>query len=278
MKRTMNLLFLSSLSIFLFSCTRPEQVQVAGSTTVLPVVSRAAEQFKNATGTSVVVNAGGSGVGINQLGEGKIDIAMASRDITAHERGKFPGVVFTEWVIGHDAVIPVVSSEIYDAGVTELSLSQLGAIYSGTITNWKEVGGPDRDILVVDKEAARGTRHVFMQAVLGDREAEAPGADLVLGSNNEEQTAIAQSDAAVGMLSHAWLNADVKGLAIITPQGERIEPVLANIASGRHPITRSLLLITNGEPEGEVKAFIDFILSEQGQNIVEASGYVGVAK
>ncbi|HHL73020.1 MAG TPA: phosphate ABC transporter substrate-binding protein [Bacteroidetes bacterium] len=278
MKRTMNLLFLSSLSIFLFSCTRPEQVQVAGSTTVLPVVSRAAEQFKNATGTSVVVNAGGSGVGINQLGEGKIDIAMASRDITAHERGKFPGVVFTEWVIGHDAVIPVVSSEIYDAGVTGLSLSQLGAIYSGTITNWKEVGGPDRDILVVDKEAARGTRHVFMQAVLGDREAEAPGADLVLGSNNEEQTAIAQSDAAVGMLSHAWLNADVKGLAIITPQGERIEPVLANIASGRHPITRSLLLITNGEPEGEVKAFIDFILSEQGQNIVEASGYVGVAK
>jgi len=117
-----------------------------------------------------------------------------------------------------------------------------------------------------------------MQAVFGDREAEAAGADLVLGSNNEEQTAIAQSDAAVGMLSHAWLNADVKGLAIITPQGERIEPVLANIASGRHPITRSLLLITNGEPEGEVKAFIDFILSEQGQNIVEASGYVGVAK
>ncbi len=278
MKHTMLRLFLFSLSVFLFSCTRPEQVQVAGSTTVLPVVSRAAEQFKNATATSVVVNAGGSGVGINQLGEGKIDIAMASRDITAHERGQFPGVVFTEWVIGYDAVIPVVSSEIYDAGVTGLSLAQIGAIYSGTITNWKEVGGPDRDILVVDKEAARGTRHVFMQAVLGDREAEAPGADLVLGSNNEEQTAIAQSDAAIGMLSHAWLNADVKGLAIITPQGERIEPVLANIASGRHPITRSLLLITNGEPEGEVKAFIDFILSEQGQNIVEASGYVGVAK
>ncbi len=278
MKHTMLRLFLFSLSVFLFSCTRPEQVQVAGSTTVLPVVSRAAEQFKNATATSVVVNAGGSGVGINQLGEGKIDIAMASRDITAHERGQFPGVVFTEWVIGYDAVIPVVSSEIYDAGVTALSLAQIGTIYSGTITNWKEVGGPDRDILVVDKEAARGTRHVFMQAVLGDREAEAPGADLVLGSNNEEQTAIAQSDAAIGMLSHAWLNADVKGLAIITPQGERIEPVLANIASGRHPITRSLLLITNGEPEGEVKAFIDFILSEQGQNIVEASGYVGVAK
>ncbi len=278
MKHTMLRLFLFSLSVFLFSCTRPEQVQVAGSTTVLPVVSRAAEQFKNATATSVVVNAGGSGVGINQLGEGKIDIAMASRDITAHERGQFPGVVFTEWVIGYDAVIPVVSSEIYDAGVTGLSLAQIGAIYSGTITNWKEVGGPDRDILVVDKEAARGTRHVFMQAVLGDREAEAPGADLVLGANNEEQTAIAQSDAAIGMLSHAWLNADVKGLAIITPQGERIEPVLANIASGRHPITRSLLLITNGEPEGEVKAFIDFILSEQGQNIVEASGYVGVAK
>ncbi len=266
-------------AITFFSCTRPEgQVRVAGSTTVLPIVTRAAEEFSRQNNLRVIVNAGGSGVGINQLGEGKIDIAMASRDITQHEREKFPQAEFIEWIIGRDAVIPVVSSEVFQAGVTALTLEQIGAIYTGKIVNWKEVGGPDRDILAVDKEASRGTRHVFMQAVLGDKEARAPGADLVLGSNNEEQTAIAQSDAAIGMLSHAWLNDEVKGLTILTPEGERIEPTLENIASGRHPITRSLLLITSGTPTGAVKTFIDFILSEQGQKIVVESGYVSVGK
>jgi len=129
---------------------------------------------------------------------------------------------------------------------------------------------------VVDKESSRGTRHVFMEIVLGDKEAKAPGADLVLGSNNEEQTAIAQSDGAVGMLSNAWLNEDVKGLSIIMPDGSKIEPTLSNIINGKFPITRELLLITNGEPEGNVKTFIDFIRSREGQKIVEEVGYVSI--
>ncbi len=225
---------------------------------------------------NVIVNAGGSGVGINQLGEGKVEIGMASRDLPRTEIEKYPQVEFVTHTIGRDAVVPVVSSEVYAAGVHVLSVAQIAGIYRGTIRKWQQVGGPNREILVVDKERSRGTRHVFMQAVFGDKEAEAPGADLVLGSNNEEQTAITQSDAAIGMLSHAWLNQDIKGVSLLMDEGAVIEPTLANIVSGAFPITRALLLITNGQPRGLTKSFIDFVLSPEGQGIVEEAGYVRI--
>ncbi|MFQ5738532.1 MAG: phosphate ABC transporter substrate-binding protein [Acidobacteriota bacterium] len=267
---------LMCMGLFL-ACSTREIIQVAGSTTVLPVVSRAADQFMlEHSGVRITVNAGGSGVGINQLGEGTLDIGMSSRDITEAEIRRYPGVDFKTHSIGRDAVAPVVSSEVYEAGVRALGLEQIAAVYRGEIGNWKELGGPDRDILVVDKEPSRGTRHVFMKAVMGDKEAPAPGADLVLGSNNEEQTAIAQSDAAIGMLSLAWLNSDVKGLAIILADGSTVKPTLANILNGRFPITRALYVITNGEPRGQVKAFVDFLMSNKGQQIVRESGYVGM--
>lgn len=258
-------------------CTKTESIRIDGSTTVLPVVSGAAEQFKrHHPNVNIIVNAGGSGVGINQLGEGKIDIGMASRDITESEINKYPAVQFVTHVIGKDAVVPVVSSEIYHSGIRALPLEQIARIYRGEIRNWQELGGPDKDILVIDKEQSRGTRHVFMAVVLGDKEAPAPGADLVLGSNNEEQTAIAQSDAAIGMLSNAWMNDDVTGLSLILPDQTVVAPTVENIVNGTFPITRPLLLITNGNPRGDVKAFIDFILSREGQKIVEEAGYVTV--
>lgn len=265
------------LTILIFSCSKTASIQVGGSTTVLPIVSKAAEQFMiKHPDLNIIVNAGGSGVGLNQLGEGKIDVGMASRDLTEAEVNKYAGVSFVAHVIGRDAVVPVVSSEVVDAGVQALTLEQIAKIYKGEIGNWKEVDGPDKEILVVDKEQSRGTRHVFMEVVLGDEQAGAPGADLVLGSNNEEQTAIAQSDAAIGMLSHAWMNEDVKGLSIIMPDNSGVQPVPENVVNGSFPITRTLLLITNGQPRGTAKTFIDFVLSEEGQKIVEEAGYVRI--
>jgi len=276
----MNMKFIFSLSliaILLFSCTKKESINISGSTTVLPVISNAADAFKKAhPDVDIIVNAGGSGVGMNQLGEEKTDIGMISRDITDEEKTKYPNANFNVIAIGKDAVVAVVSSEIYDAGITELTIAQLASIYKGEVKNWKELGGPDKEILCVDKEASRGTRHVFMEIVLGDKEAEAPGADLVLGSNNEEQTAIVQSDAAIGMLSNAWLNDDVKGLNIKMSDSTSIEPTLANIINGTYPITRDLEIVTRGEPTGMIKQFIDFVLGAEGQNMVEEAGYVKI--
>jgi len=271
-----NFAFVVLLLILISSCSKKESITVSGSSTVLPVVALAAEKFTNNSGIKVVINGGGSGVGINQLGEGKIDMGMTSRDITGDEVNSYPDVNFITNSIAKDAVIPVVSTQIYEEGVQALSLDQIGQIYKGEITNWNEIGGPDREILVVDKEASRGTRHVFMEAVFGNKNAKAPGADIVLGSNNEEQTAIAQSNAAIGMLSLAWLNDKVRGLSIAIENGKTIKPIRENVVNGTFPVVRDLILVTNGEPAGKTKEFIDYILSEEGQSIVEEAGYVRV--
>ncbi len=249
-------------------------IRVAGSTTVLPVAAKAAEEFMALhPGVRITVNPGGSGVGVKSVGRGLADIGMVSREITEKERGYFSGVDFRVLVFARDAVACVVSSEVYDNGVKSLSKEQIRAIYSGDITNWKDVGGPDREILVIDKEAHRGTRHVFMGYVFGDRLAAAHGARIISGSNNEEQTRVAMSGSAIGMLSVAWTNDDVKGLGI-REGGRVIEPTIENIRNGAYPISRALTFVTNGPPRGAVKDFLDFVMSPAGTRIIRESGYV----
>jgi phosphate transport system substrate-binding protein len=172
-----------------------------------------------------------------------------------------------------DAVACVVSSEIYDSGVKSLTRKQIGDIYLGKVKNWKEVGGPDRKIVVVDKERHRGTRHVFMDFIFGKPTQKTPGTLLVTGSNNEEQAKIAQSDSAIGMLSYAWANDEVKAVAI-RDKKYLISPTLETITKGDYPIVRKLSFITAGEPEGEVKEFLEFVKSPKGQMVVKESGYL----
>lgn len=253
------------------------RITVVGSTTVLPIATRAAEQFvatKNGT-VLITVNGGGSGVGVQSAGSGRANIGMLSRKITPAEKRRFHRAGLQVITVGRDAVACVVSSEIYSAGVRTLSKRQIGDIYQGKIKNWQEVGGPDREIVVIDKERHRGTRHVFMKYVFGDEDARAPGARLVTGSNNEEQSKIAQSDSAIGMLSIAWINDGVVGVGI-REEGETIEPTLDNVRANRFPISRDLNFVLAGEPHGVVEEFINFVMSPVGQKIVSESGYIPV--
>ena len=265
-------------SALLFTaCSAPEAVSVSGSSTVLPAVSLAADQFVSETGISVIVNAGGSGSGFNQLAEGQTDIGMMSRDITDSELEKFGTIEFKRIAIGRDAVVPTISSEVYEAGVQALTLAQIADIYSGRVDNWAEFGGPDRAIFAIDKEVSRGTRQIFMGVVMGDPKAETPGTDLVTGSNNEEQTALTQSDSGIGMLSFAWLNEDVRGLSIILDNGAIIAPSLENIQNGSFPFVRDLLVITRGDIKPTAQTFIDYLLGPEGQGAVQQSGYIKVS-
>ena len=272
---------LLSLCLFVCACRREESnaittIKVTGSTTVLPAISNSAELFMRAYPDVIItINAGGSGVGVTSVANGLADIGMLSRDISGEEKKNFPHVDFKVYAIGKDAVACVVSSEIYNAGIRSLSGETIRKIYLGKIKNWKEIGGPDKDILVIDKESHRGTRHVFMEYIFGDEKAKALGADIVTGSNNEEQSKIGQSDSAIGMLSYAWINKDVAGIGVVV-DGKVIEPTIENIKNGLYPIVRNLLLVTRGEPSGAVKEFIDFILSHRGQRIVEEAGYVPI--
>jgi phosphate transport system substrate-binding protein len=276
------LLFVGILT-FMAESSEPEAlaqestvIRVAGSTTILPIVSRAAERFQALnTSVKVTVNAGGSGVGVHGAGTQRLDIGLASREITPRENQRYASPQLQTIVIGSDAVACVVSSEIFHSGVHSLSRQQIGNIYLGKITNWQQVGGPDRKIIVIDKETHRGTRHVFMQYLFGKSNARAPGARLVTGSNNEEQAKLAQSDSAIGMLSIAWTNDDVVGIGI--REGRQvIEPTLKNVRSGRFPISRNLNLVTAGRPAGAVKQFIGYLLSPEGQRLVADSGYIPI--
>lgn len=224
-------------------------IKISGSTTVLPIVAKASERFMEYhPDVRIIVNPSGSGVGVKTLGNGLIDIGMVSRNITAEEKKYFKDIDFRVFTVGRDAVSYVVSSEIYKAGVKKLSKEQIAKIYLGEIVNWKEVGGPDKKIFCVDKERHRGTRHVFMNYLFGNNRARTPGVDLVAGSNNEEQTKISLSDTAIGMLSNAWISDSVKGVGIDI----------------------------NGEPNGIVKEFINYMLSDNGQQIVKETGYVAI--
>jgi len=251
-------------------------IRIAGSTTMLPLVSRAVEQFQERNASvKITVNAGGSGVGIHGAGTRRVDIGLASRELTAQERSRYSSPQLQTTVIGRDAVACVVSSEIYHGGVQALSKQQIRDIYLGKITRWQQVGGPDRAIIVIDKETHRGTRHVFMHYLFGKSNARAPGARLVTGSNNEEQAKIAQSDSAIGMLSIAWMNDDVIGVGI--REGDRvIQPTLDNVRTGRFPIVRNLNLVTAGKPAGVSRQFIEYLLGAEGQKIVEDSGYIPI--
>jgi len=159
--------------------------------------------------------------------------------------------------------------------INQLSLKQIADIYRGKIKNWKKVGGPDARIFVIDKEASRGTRHVFAEAVLGDAHARAPGASVISGSNNEEQSLVARSNSAIGMLSNAWLNDAVRGVAV-GKGNHAVLPDIQHVRDGSYPISRGLhvILLKNAPPEA--RAFVDFLLSPRGQEIVKQSGYLPV--
>ncbi len=265
--------------LLLFLLISPSQagdkIRISGSTSVLPIVAEAAKHYRQLhPGLSLTVSGGGSGVGVASVGQGMADIGMVSRDLTPRETQRLEGKI-RQVAVARDAVAVAVSKAVYETGVTRLSLAQIAAIYRGEIKNWKQLGGPDARILVIDKEPSRGTRHVFAKVVLGSEKARAPGATIIAGSNNEEQTAIANSNQAIGMLSNAWLNDAVRAVAV-GGADNAVLPTLEHVKDGSYPIQRDLNLLVSGQGGKQSEAFVAFLLSAQGQQIVQQIGYLPV--
>lgn len=246
-----------------------EIVQVTGSSTVMPIAARCAEVFnKQQNEIRVTVTGGGSGHGIEAVATGKADIGMASREITESEIESF-GDKFVEHTIAKDAVAVVVSSDIYNAGVTDLTKEEIRKIFNGEINNWSEVGGPNEWIAVIVRKTGSGTRDTFMETIFGTADAKANGADVEVSDNAEMLMKIVNKDNAIGYLSVGYLNENVKAIAI-----DGVLPTKENIYNGRYPISRSLYFYTFGEPSPKTQRFIDFVLSSEGQKIVEEEGYL----
>lgn len=272
-KTKLLIFFLIVLSIVAIGSAREQKVTLSGSSTAMPLAELAAEEFNMLQDDyHVSVTSGGTGVGIVDVAEGRSDIAMASREIEPVERMRYETgeTKFQEYMVGYDAICLVVSPYIYDSGVKSLTKEQLRQIYTGSITNWRDVGGPDEEIFVIGRRAGSGTRDTFHEVILGSKEAEAPGVIIEASDSSEVKTAIHGGDNAIGYVGFSYvLHGDTKVVSL-----DGIMPTIENIKKGTYPLARKLYFYTLGDPSPGARAFINYILSPEGQKIALENGFI----
>jgi phosphate transport system substrate-binding protein len=258
-------------------------VQVKGSDTMVNVAQVWAEEYKKAApAVDVEVSGGGSGVGLAALLKGAVDIANASRDIKPAEieqAQKNTGKAPKGFIVGYDALAIYVQK---DNPLSELTLQQLAEIYveGGKITRWSELGikipGVSDDTIVrVSRQSSSGTYEFLREHVLGNRDFRLGSRDL--NGSKEVVELVSSTPTAIGYSGMGYATPAVKKVRLSAKEGApAIEDAVANVTNKSYPLARSLHVYTLGEPQGEVKKYIDWILSDAGQKVVEDSGYVSI--
>jgi len=258
-------------------------IQNKGSDTMVNVAQLWAEEYKAvAPDVDVEVSGGGSGVGLAALLNGAVDVANASRDIKPTEieqaernTGQKP-VAFT---VGYDALAVYVHK---DNPLDEVTLDQLSEVYaeSGKVTRWSELGvtipGVSDDTIVrVSRQSSSGTYEFFREHALSNQDFRLGSRDL--NGSKEVVELVGSTPTAIGYSGMGYATDAVKMLKVAKAKGEPgVSPTVAAVHDGSYPLARSLHLYTLGEPQGAVKAYVDWILSAAGQKVVEDSGYVPV--
>ena len=256
-------------AVLLGGCTEQETttITIKGSSTVLPIAERCAEEFNAAhNDIKVTVAGGGSGLGIKSVATGEADIGDASREVKQSEIDEY-GDIFVDHKIALDGVAVIVSKAIHDTGVTDITVDQLKGIYDGSISNWQELGGPDEEIFVNEREEGSGTRDTFMDIVDLDETA----ADKANSANSQVKQAVSGSDVAIGYVGLGYVSDETPALKI-----NGISPSAATIKDESYPISRSLHMYTNGEPTDAVEEFLNFVMESEGQAIVEDEGFISI--
>ncbi len=247
-----------------------KSIVLNGSTTVFPIAQRAAEEFMNLhSDVNVSVRGTGSGNGIAALINGTCDIADASRPMKDEEikKAKENGVDPVSTVIAKDAIAIIVNK---DNPIKSITKEQLKEIYTGQITNWKELGGADMKIVPVTRDSSSGTFEIFEEKILG-KGTEMISSAVVQGSNQAVKTTVSKTPGAIGYIGLGYVDSTVKTVAF-----DGVLPSKENVLNGTYEISRPLLMYTDGVPKGVVKEFIDFVMSPEGQKIVEEVGYIAV--
>ncbi len=226
----------------------------------------------------ISVTGGGSGTGIAALINGTVDIANASRAIKPEEvaAARANGINPVEHVVARDAIAVIVHPS---NPVSQLTIQQISDMYSGKITNWKEVGGEDQPIVLLSRETNSGTHVFFLEEVLrqgrkDDKTLFSP--DTLLMPSSEGITAeVRDNPNAIGYDGLGYVTPDVKTIAVAkSPEGPYVLPSAETVHSGQYPIARDLYVYTRGEPQGEIKAYLNWILGEEAQAIVRELGFV----
>lgn len=239
------------------------KVEIIGSTSVHPLAQDLADAFANVEpGIKVDIQAVGSTAGVVAAHEGTANIGMASRNLKPGE--KEWGL--TEHVIAKDGIAVVVHP---DNKITDLSKEDISKIFKGEIKNWKDVGGVDKEIIVISREAGSGTRGAFEDIM--DLEVKKDGKKmsalkedaLIANGSGAVKADVLKKEHAIGYVSLGYLDDSIKGVKV-----DGVEPTVENVKAGKFPIARPFLMLTKGELTPQAKAYMDFVMGADGQNIV----------
>lgn len=246
-----------------------QTLTIQGSTTVLPIAQKAAEKYMDVhRNVDIQVSGGGSSVGVKSAGEGTVDIGMASREMKDAEKTDYPQL--EPIAVARDGIALIVHPS---NSVSRLTVEEIKGIYDGTYTNWRDVGGKDMEIVVVGRDSASGTREFFWTEIM--KKEDFLPLMLEKNSNGAVKQTVIQTPGAIGYVGLGYLDDAVKALKV-EKDGKDVAPTIENVQNGSYPISRSLYILVNGEPTGLIKAFIDFILSDEGQAIVAEEGFVPI--
>jgi len=246
-----------------------EKIVVEGSTTVLPIAQKAAEVFMGSHASAdISVRGGGSGVGIASLLDKACNIADASRAIKDAELAKAAsnGVDPKAHVIAMDGIAVIVNPA---NSVSALTKKQIKDIYTGKISNWSQLGGSDEKIVVVSRDTSSGTFEAFGELALSGGKVRADA--LMQASNQAVASVVEKTPGAIGYVGLGYMGSNTKALSV-----EGIMPSKDTVLTNKYPIGRPLFMYTNGSPTGLAKEFIDFVLSPEGQKIVDQEGFVAL--
>ena len=269
MKVRRNLLI--ALSLLSISATAQ---RIKGIDTVLPVAQQTAERFMNQhPDTRVTVTGGGTGVGISALLDNTTDIAMASRPIKFSEKMKIKsaGEDVAEIVVAYDALAVVAHPS---NPVKQLTRQQLEDIFRGKITNWKQVGGDDRKIVVYSRETSSGTYEFFKESVLKNKNYMA--SSLSMPATGAIIQSVSQTKGAIGYVGLAYVSPRVKTLSVSYDGKHYAAPTVENATNKTYPIVRPLYYYYNVKKKAEIDPLVQYILSPDGQDIIKKSGYIPV--
>ncbi|RJP31642.1 MAG: phosphate ABC transporter substrate-binding protein [Actinobacteria bacterium] len=236
-------------------------LDLSGSTTVLPLAQEAADMFMDENpDVTVNVQGGGSSVGISNVAEGVVDIGNASRGLKDEEKG----LGLEDHEIALDVIVVIVHG---DVPVEDLTADQVFDIFTGKVTNWKDVGGPDQAINVVVRDEASGTREMFDEKAL-KKEAPLAGA-IETNSNGIMRQTVSSTPFSIGYISLGYLDSSVKAVKYDGVEGSKETAV-----DKTYPLSRYLHMFTEGEATGLAEAFIAFVLSDNFQDEVVSEEYI----
>ena len=243
-------------------------ITAVGSTALLPLVEEASRQFmgKNSK-VQITVQGGGSGTGLSQVSTGAANIGNS--DIFAEEKSGIDASKLTDnkvCVVGMTAVVnPKVT-------VDNLTKAQLIDIFTLKVTNWKDIGGPDQKIVVINRAKGSGTRATFKAFALDGKEEGAGGMEI--DSSGQVKKTVSETPGAISYLALSYVDSSIKAVKL-----DGVEPTEDNIANGKYPVWAYEHMYTQGQPAGHIKAFLDYMLSDEVQNtLVPKLGYIPAKK